>query len=274
MVDIIKDKFRLKLYQKYEICKKVLIPKNEYYKMIEDLKAASAYGGTKSRHDYYLLSKFEVLQCNGGEKLIKKRVNAEEEPTYYITIEDTYDVVKHAHIITGHGGRDRMTAEIHKKFANIPRDVIEIYKSLCPDCIKKHKRQRTANGAAHSRIPPFFKELASRGHFDLVEIEPAEATLPTKLIIVYQDQLTKFVMLHEVASKDAVDVAHQLLDILLLFGAPLILQSNSESAFTAEVVKELKLAWPKLAMVYGKPYFQTENHFESINNEIKDMLKK
>jgi hypothetical protein len=32
---------------------------------------------------------------------------------YYVHIEETFDVVKRAHIATGHGGRDRMVKEYH-----------------------------------------------------------------------------------------------------------------------------------------------------------------
>jgi len=35
------------------------------------------------------------------------------------TMEDTFDVIKRAHIATGHGGRDRMMKELQRKYANI-----------------------------------------------------------------------------------------------------------------------------------------------------------
>ena len=38
---------------------------------------------------------------------------------YYVSIEDTYDVIRRAHIATGHGGRDRMVKEIGKKYVNV-----------------------------------------------------------------------------------------------------------------------------------------------------------
>lgn len=38
----------------------------------------------------------------------------------------------------------------------------------------------------------------------------------------------------------------------LLFGAPTILQSDDGNDFTAEVVKELKVLWPRLVTVHGK----------------------
>ncbi|XP_063596233.1 uncharacterized protein LOC134773086 [Penaeus indicus] len=45
----------------------------------------------------------------------------------------------------------------------------------------------------------------------------------------------------------------QLPDIFLLFGALYILQSDNGAGFTAEVISELKIIWPKLVLVHGKP---------------------
>ncbi|XP_064615297.1 putative uncharacterized protein DDB_G0290521 [Liolophura sinensis] len=46
--------------------------------------------------------------------MIKKRATQDEDPVYYASIEGTYNVVKRAHIATGHGGRDRMVTELKK----------------------------------------------------------------------------------------------------------------------------------------------------------------
>jgi hypothetical protein len=39
----------------------------------------------------------------------------------------------------------------------------------------------------------------------------------------------------------------------LVFGAPHILQSDNGREFTAEIIKELKVLWPDLAIFHGKP---------------------
>jgi hypothetical protein len=46
-----------------------------------------------------------------------------------VHIEETFDVIKRAHIATGHGGRHRMVKELGKKYANVTRDSIELFKS-------------------------------------------------------------------------------------------------------------------------------------------------
>lgn len=83
--------------------------------------------------------RYEVLQCGGVEKLIKKRKNKDEAPVYYVSIEDTYNVVKKAHLATAHGGRDRMLKKLSAQYANITRETVELFKSHCPECQEKQK---------------------------------------------------------------------------------------------------------------------------------------
>ena len=106
-------KFKEALLKKYSQCAKYLFPKELYYKTIDDLKTAAEVSTTKSRHQYYILKKYEVLKCGDVEKLIKKRKSLEDRPVSYTTIEDTYDIINKARITTGHGGRDRILKHLH-----------------------------------------------------------------------------------------------------------------------------------------------------------------
>ena len=64
-----------------------------------------------------------------------------------------------------------------------------------------------------------------------------------------------------------------MLDISLLFGAHVTLQSDNESEFTSPVIAELKEVWPKLTLVHGKPrHPQSQGSVERANGDIKDML--
>jgi len=47
-----------------------------------------------------MIVRYEILQCGDVEKLIKNRNNPDEPPLYYVTMEDTFDVIKRAHIAT------------------------------------------------------------------------------------------------------------------------------------------------------------------------------
>ncbi|KAK3863131.1 hypothetical protein Pcinc_031073 [Petrolisthes cinctipes] len=118
--------FREELFKRSKGKKSILLPKEQYNKIIADLTAIDK-SGKKTPHEYYLLKKYEVLKCGDVFKLIR-RGNANEDPIYFATLKDTFDIIKRAHIATGHGGRDKMEKELTKKYANITHDAISIYK--------------------------------------------------------------------------------------------------------------------------------------------------
>ena len=84
--------------------------------------------------------------------------------------------------------------------------------------------------------------------------------------------MTKFVVLRPLKSKRATDVAMQILDIFLLFGAPNILQSDNGAEFTASIISQLKDLWPECKIVHGKPrHPQSQGSVERANADIRDM---
>jgi IS30 family transposase len=90
--------------------------------------------------------------------------------------------------------------------------------------------------------------------------------------MVYQDHMTKFVVLRPLKSKRATDVAMQILDIFLLFGAPNILQSDNGAEITASIISQLKDLWPECKIVHGKPrHPQNQGSVERANADIRDM---
>ncbi|KAK4329470.1 hypothetical protein Pmani_000227 [Petrolisthes manimaculis] len=163
------DVYRGKVYTKHHGSlkkKKIgLIPKCDYQKTIDALKAAADNSHAKGRLGYYLLEKYEELQCRPTEKLIKRRSTRQESSLYYVSIEETFDVVKSAHISTRHCGRDRLLKELHKKYANISTKAVELLKSLCKECQKKRKRPMTKGVVVR---PILTKEFSSRGQVDLI----------------------------------------------------------------------------------------------------------
>lgn len=183
------------------------------------------------------------------EKLVKKREDSVANPVYFVHLDEMYDVIKRVHVATGHGGRDKMMKVLIEKYANITREVVELFKSFCIQCKKKKKRIETKGVVVK---PILTKDYGSRGQVDLVDMQ----SLPKgqhKWIMVYQDHLTKFCVLRPLSTKRASEVAYQLTDIFLLLGAPQILQSDNGTEFTASVIEELKLLWPELLIVHGKP---------------------
>ena len=41
-------------------------------------------------------------------KLIRKHDNLAEDPVYFVNMDEMYDIIKRAHISSGHGGRDKI----------------------------------------------------------------------------------------------------------------------------------------------------------------------
>ena len=84
--------------------------------------------------------------------------------------------------------------------------------------------------------------------------------------------MTNFVVLWPLKSKRATDVAMQIFDIFLLFGAPNILQSDSGAEFTVSIISQLKDLWPECKVVHEKPrHPQSQGSVERVNADIKDM---
>lgn len=180
-----------------------------------------------------------------------------------------FDIIKRAHIACGHGGRDKMEKILSAKYANITRNVIMLFNSLCMECLKKKGRPCTKGVVVK---PILSKDYGSRGQVDLLDMQSMTSG-NYKWIMVYQDHLTKFCVLRPLTSKRAAEVAHQLMDIFLLLGAPSILQSDNGAEFTASIITELKLMWPDLLIVHGKPrHPQSQGSVERLNSDVKNML--
>ena len=119
--------FKSKLYELHNDKKSVLLPK-EQYDNINHIKKISQ---KKTAHDYYLLKKYEIPQCGNVVKFIRKRGDGEQNPIYFVTVEEMFDAIKQVHVNTGHGGRDKMIKETSKKFANITHESLNLFKTLC-----------------------------------------------------------------------------------------------------------------------------------------------
>jgi hypothetical protein len=87
---------------------------------------------------------------------------------------------------------------------------------------KKRKRHTTKETVVK---PILSKAYGMRAQVDLIDMQSMQGRFSR--IMVYQDHLTKFIVLRPLTSKPAAEVAYQLLDIFLLLGAPQILQSDN-----------------------------------------------
>lgn len=115
-------------------------------------------------------------------------------------------------------------------------------------------------------------EYLARVQIDLIDLQ----SFPDgrfKWILTVQDHFTKFLHLRALENKKAAEVAMHLLEILLVFGCPQILQSDNGREFRAQVVEELKVLWPDLKIIHGRPrHPQSQGSVERANGEVKKLL--
>ena len=71
--------------------------------------------------------------------------------------------------------------------------------------------------------PILSHDFGSRSQVDLIDMQSSSHKSQYRWIMVYQCHLTKFCVLHALTSKRAAEVAFQLLDIFLQFGARCIM---------------------------------------------------
>ena len=64
-------------------------------------------------------------------KLIKKRESSTDQSKNFLPIDDTFDIIKHAYIATGHGGHYSVTKKFSKRCVHITSDCIVLFKGLC-----------------------------------------------------------------------------------------------------------------------------------------------
>ena len=108
--------------------------------------------------------------------------------------------------------------------------------------------------------------MNSRCQSDLIDMQ-SQPVRDDKWIMVYQDHLTKFVVLRPQKTKRAEEVAYNALDICCLLGSPHILQSDSE--FANKVVKEVVQMCPECKLVHGKPHHsQSQGSVERANMDV------
>ena len=118
-------------------------------------------------------------------------------------------------------------------------------------------------------------DFASRGQVDLIDLQNSdEVNRPYNYLLVYQDHLTKFVVLRPLQRKTAEEVAFVLFEIFCLFGPPHILQSDNGKEFRnvnlASMIRDL---WPDCKIVHGKArHPQSQGSVERVNREIKKVL--
>ncbi|KAK6175269.1 hypothetical protein SNE40_013766 [Patella caerulea] len=77
MAESYENQFNAELFKKYEICKKILIPKEVYFTMIENIEAAAGAGGQRTDMDttyYQSLRYCSVVMLRNSSKSVPPKI--------------------------------------------------------------------------------------------------------------------------------------------------------------------------------------------------------
>ncbi|XP_017877578.1 zinc finger protein 85-like [Ceratina calcarata] len=94
------------------------------------------------------------------------------------------------------------------------------------------------------------RKLHYRGQVDVIDM-PIKLACDYKYFLVYEDQVSRFIVLEGLRENTANEVAERLLEALAIIGAPQVLQSRNGRKFAEEVVRELRLLWKDFIILHG-----------------------
>ncbi|KAI5932055.1 SCAN domain-containing protein 3 [Manis javanica] len=238
-----------------------IFSKAKYCQLIREVKEAKAKA-KKESVDYRRLARFDVILVQGNEKLIEAVNGETDKIRYYLHSEELFDILHDTHLSVGHGGRTRMEKELQAKYKNITKEVIMLYLTFCKLCQQKNSKLKKVLTSKP------IKEVDSRCQVNLIDMQ-FNPDGEYKFIMHYQDLRTKLSFLRSLKSKEPKEVAHALLDIFAIIGAPSVLQSDNGREFSSQIVSELSNIWPELKIVHGKP--QPCQSKSSINQTSEDI---
>src|ERR1043165_6264249 len=89
------EQFKLKLVQLHVGNKKsVLLNKDDYFNLIEEVKVASSVtASSKTWRQYYILKRYQVLLCGDVEQLIRKRKDDANENVFFAHNDEMFDII-------------------------------------------------------------------------------------------------------------------------------------------------------------------------------------
>ena len=239
---------------------------DEYQREVIDALKNGKHGKTLSNRNYHILKTYNLVSLGGVERVARKKGGK-----YMITKNEALNVIRLMHQESGHAGERKTHKKIQDQYDNITRGLVREYINRCERCCEKRKKTETSSGVVIQ--PILVNDLNDRGQIDLVDFQTC-ADGSYRYILHYVEYLTKYHILRPLKSKTAIEVARELLNIFLDFGAPHVLQSDNGREFTASVISELSKLWPNLTLVNGRPrHPQSQGCVERSNGDMKNKIQ-
>lgn len=216
---------------------------------VSEMAASKVPGTKKNSKQYRLIKKYDIMEVGDSKYLIKKRKNHDEPIVQLVARENFFEILNTIHKNIGHGGRDKMMYALKDKYY-IPKPIVLIFYKLYNVCNLKKSQQ-------HKNIvvkPILSKDFNVHGQVDLIDFQSTPSG-SFKWLLNYQYHATKYCHLRPLQLKKASEVALELLEIFLQFGAPYILQSDNGREFTTTVIEEMTNLWPECKIIHGRPRY-------------------
>lgn len=188
--------------------------------------------------------------------------------------EEYYKVINEAHTNISHGGRDKTMHEINLHYSWVPRFAIEIFIHQCISCqtrkpLKEHIISK----------PIVSLGVMTRLQIDLIDMRSRPDIIDPNTIYNWIlnciDHFSKYCWAYPLKNKSANDVAVKLRVLFFTFGPPKILHSDNGREFVANVITELKILFPEMVFIRGRPrHPQSQGCIERANAVLCDALGK
>ncbi|CAF3385514.1 unnamed protein product [Rotaria sp. Silwood1] len=185
-----------------------------------------------------------------------------------------YNVITEAHVNVSHGGREKTSFELNSQYSWISRFCIDIFLRQCIPCqtrkpIKQHITSK----------PIISLGVMTRLQIDLIDLRTRHDKISSDLaycwILNCIDHFSKFSWAFPLKNKSANEVASKLHELFFLFGPPRLLHSDNGREFVSSVITELKIIFPDLRFIRGRPrHPQSQECIERANGVLCDAPSK
>ncbi|XP_063366994.1 SCAN domain-containing protein 3-like [Cydia amplana] len=191
--------------------------------LIKERQFLMSAGHPSEHAKYKVVHKYEVIEQNGEEILICKRLLPDDPIVQIVPAEDCFDILVDAHLETKHGGKEKMFSTIKKGKYVVPKTSIDFLLVVCKVCNLNGRTKRRAD----ERLARIFN---SRGQVSLVDMTEEPDNL-FKHILCYIDRFTSYLLLRPLMTDTVQETAMELLKIFFDFGPPEKLETYNRPFF-------------------------------------------
>lgn len=266
---------------KHQSVNSKMITREKYEEIIQSLSRKSGRLSKDQEEKFRRYSKrYAVLIVNNEPRLFYRKdvlkatqldgqIDFEHLPEV-THLDRAYDVIKQAHAECSFGGQHKTEAQLHKKFANIPRCLIKLYIDHSP-CNFIRKKMKNMKEGATSLLPD---ELNTRGLVSLVD-RTKVADGQFQWLMFYQDHHTKFTHVRALHSNLPSEVGAHLAQIFVVQGAPLLLHTSFGDMYTLQVLEAVREIWPVCRIIPSNPVSdEAKAELRKTVHEVTELLDK